>query len=431
MESAFAQTNSLPRGLYQLFCPLKPRLFPRNSKKNKAKIAVFFLAALVFLGPLAVLAAPLNYSSDTAVSLTSPAINFTIIASSAADTLVVNATSVVATLSSSTGGNFTLTSASRDLIIASSSAGGTVSQSCVSGIASTTISQSTGSSNYTITPAAAACAIAISNVNSSVSNNSVTITWTTNFQSDSAVSYGTTVSYGSTANGSGGTTSHSVSISSLSYGTTYHYSVSSSAGTTNATSSDATFTTSAQPSSGISASISGGSAAISFGCLDPKSPQYNPSANFNLQSLCFASPTSPGTATPTSTIATSTTSALQAQLNTLMATLQSLIAQARQRGAALPPGMEQPAAPAATVAFLRNLYVGLSGADVNSLQLFLIVQNRGPMAKKLAKAKTGATGYFGPLTKSALIEFQKSAGIKPASGYLGPKTRIYINSLAR
>jgi hypothetical protein len=79
---------------------------------------------------------------------------------------------------------------------------------------------------------------------SSVTSSGATITWTTNEASSSVVEYGTTTSYGSTATGSSGVTSHSVGLSGLSAGTTYHYRVKSTDGSGNtATSSDYTFTT--------------------------------------------------------------------------------------------------------------------------------------------------------------------------------------------
>jgi len=71
-----------------------------------------------------------------------------------------------------------------------------------------------------------------------------------------------------------------------------------------------------------------------------------------------------------------------------------------------------------------DLDVGSTGGRVTLLQSFLIQQNSGPAAVALAKA--GATGAFGPLTKSALIEYQSVHGISPASGYFGPVTRAYL-----
>ncbi|MBU2565620.1 MAG: pre-peptidase C-terminal domain-containing protein [Candidatus Thermoplasmatota archaeon] len=84
---------------------------------------------------------------------------------------------------------------------------------------------------------------------SSITSSGATITWTTDEASSSVVEYGTTTSYGSTATGSNGVTSHSVSLSGLTAGTTYHYRVKSadSSGNT-ATSGDYTFTTTAASS---------------------------------------------------------------------------------------------------------------------------------------------------------------------------------------
>lgn len=69
----------------------------------------------------------------------------------------------------------------------------------------------------------------------------------------------------------------------------------------------------------------------------------------------------------------------------------------------------------------RILRIGMSGVDVKSLQQALIVKMVGPAARALESHK--ATGYFGNLTKKALIEFQLSAHILPATGNYGPKTR--------
>ncbi len=74
------------------------------------------------------------------------------------------------------------------------------------------------------------------------------------------------------------------------------------------------------------------------------------------------------------------------------------------------------AAPVSTsgYTFAKDLTVGSRGADVTALQNMLGV--------------TPATGYFGSLTKAALIKFQLSKGITPAAGYFGPKTRGIVNA---
>lgn len=71
-----------------------------------------------------------------------------------------------------------------------------------------------------------------------------------------------------------------------------------------------------------------------------------------------------------------------------------------------------------------DLELGAQGSSVTTLQTFLIVKDTGPAAEALKAA--GATGYFGPVTQRALIEYQKAHGISPAVGYYGPVTRAYI-----
>lgn len=67
------------------------------------------------------------------------------------------------------------------------------------------------------------------------------------------------------------------------------------------------------------------------------------------------------------------------------------------------------------ITFTRNLKVGISGADVKCLQALL---NVAPQ-----------TGYFGSLTKNAVIAYQQKEGISPAVGFVGPLTRAKLNVL--
>ncbi|MBI3804681.1 MAG: fibronectin type III domain-containing protein [Nitrospirae bacterium] len=105
----------------------------------------------------------------------------------------------------------------------------------------------------------------------SLSNNSATISWTTNEPADTQVQFGTTSAYGSsTSLNSSLSTSHSQSLTGLSASTTYHFRVISKDAANNAaTSGDNTFTTPAAPDttpptfSGIAAgSLSNSSAVI-------------------------------------------------------------------------------------------------------------------------------------------------------------------------
>lgn len=71
--------------------------------------------------------------------------------------------------------------------------------------------------------------------------------------------------------------------------------------------------------------------------------------------------------------------------------------------------------------FTRDLQLGAKGDDVTALQNMLI--GGGYMASGYP------LGYFGGVTKAALIKFQLANGIKPAAGYFGAITRAKIASV--
>jgi peptidoglycan hydrolase-like protein with peptidoglycan-binding domain len=75
------------------------------------------------------------------------------------------------------------------------------------------------------------------------------------------------------------------------------------------------------------------------------------------------------------------------------------------------------AARAQEASFPRDLQVGATGDDVRALQKFL--SDSGHLS-------AAPTGYFGALTKKAVASWQKSAGISPAAGYVGPKSRARL-----
>jgi hypothetical protein len=117
--------------------------------------------------------------------------------------------------------------------------------------------------------------------------------------------------------------------------------------------------------------------------------------------------------------ASSSIPSLEATIAALQAELQTLLAEA---------GMSSAATPSSTAyVFTRNLGWGATGADVKQLQTFLIAQDKGPEAEKLASV--GATGYLGLLTENALSEYQRAVGIVPAIGFFGPITRTKLNAL--
>jgi len=78
--------------------------------------------------------------------------------------------------------------------------------------------------------------------------------------------------------------------------------------------------------------------------------------------------------------------------------------------------------------FTQPLYLGKKNTDVTYLQIFLKNQGTDIYLQGLV------TGYFGPLTKGAVIKFQVKYGIisttsSPAAGLVGPKTRAKINGI--
>ncbi len=77
--------------------------------------------------------------------------------------------------------------------------------------------------------------------------------------------------------------------------------------------------------------------------------------------------------------------------------------------------------------FERNLGPGSVGEDVKRLQEWL---NKNGF--KVAESGLGSLGnettYFGDKTKQAIISYQFSRKIDPASGFFGPKTRAVLNS---
>ncbi len=74
--------------------------------------------------------------------------------------------------------------------------------------------------------------------------------------------------------------------------------------------------------------------------------------------------------------------------------------------------------------FTRSLKIGSSGADVAALQQILIAKGF-----LIFNAKS-TPGYFGGLTKTAVVNFQKSLGLSPV-GSVGPMTRTALNAITR
>ena len=96
-----------------------------------------------------------------------------------------------------------------------------------------------------------------------------------------------------------------------------------------------------------------------------------------------------------------------------------------QASAALPPGQ------ATKAAILKDLLKGSSGEEVKTLQELLLKE--GVYSQGLI------TGFFGELTKQAVVRFQEKYAdeiLKPASlingtGYVGKSTRAKINLILK
>lgn len=105
-----------------------------------------------------------------------------------------------------------------------------------------------------------------------------------------------------------------------------------------------------------------------------------------------------------------TNSDLQAQINSLLATIRSLQAQLGQSGGTTTT--------VSSTVFTRDLTIGSTGSDVTALQTWLIGKGYAIPA--------GATGYFGTQTQAAVAAFQTANGIMPTAGYFGPVTRTRV-----
>ena len=114
-----------------------------------------------------------------------------------------------------------------------------------------------------------------------------------------------------------------------------------------------------------------------------------------------------------------TSTDLQAQINSLLATIAALQAQLA--------GTTGSSSTGAGYTFNTNLTVGSRGTDVMNLQKVLNMSADTRVAATGAGSPGNETSTFGPATKAAVIKWQIKSGITPAAGYVGPVSRAKLN----
>jgi peptidoglycan hydrolase-like protein with peptidoglycan-binding domain len=100
----------------------------------------------------------------------------------------------------------------------------------------------------------------------------------------------------------------------------------------------------------------------------------------------------------------------QAKINQIIAQINALKAQLAQTTVSV-----------LSTSITKDLQIGSTGVQVTALQTYL-------NTKGFLKSKP--TGYYGQLTKTAVIKWQANTGISP-TGYVGPKSRGVLNTLVQ
>jgi peptidoglycan hydrolase-like protein with peptidoglycan-binding domain len=89
-----------------------------------------------------------------------------------------------------------------------------------------------------------------------------------------------------------------------------------------------------------------------------------------------------------------------------------------------------------SIVFTKNLGLWTANKEVKGLQQYLNAAGF-TLAEKGAGSLGEETTFFGNLTKAALIRFQEAyveeiltpVGLNKGTGFFGPSTRAYVNSL--
>ncbi|KKW31234.1 MAG: hypothetical protein UY74_C0020G0011 [Candidatus Kaiserbacteria bacterium GW2011_GWC2_52_8b] len=121
----------------------------------------------------------------------------------------------------------------------------------------------------------------------------------------------------------------------------------------------------------------------------------------------------------------STSSSGNSAIDALRVQIAALLAQIAALQGKATPNVNAYANANANASFKRDLETGATGDDVKALQAYLNTHGYA-VSSSGAGSSGNETTKFGGLTRAALIKLQKAAGITPAAGYFGPKTRAYV-----
>lgn len=396
-------------------------------RRGKVRVIRFvFLSSLataagfLLVATLPAHAAPLDFTSATPVALTSPSTTLTIATNSFADSLTVNATSVLVGMSATTGGSFTIVSPTYGLSVTKTNGDGVLAATCSSNLVDTLVlSQASGATTYTIVPTRGACTPAA----------------TSTTPAPAPVPVGGSVLPPSFKidNGAAITTSSTVTLSFAAPPTVASFVITTAYGNESSTATSSFASTISLNLCAGFASCGSGSYTVAVNFLDSNGG-FIASSSESIDYLPTGTAVPPVTPTSTPAVATSTltnipknatTSELETFLAALETELQTLLKEAAAKGITI-SGVPSSTVSSSPYVFTRNLSLWDQGQDVNKLQRYLVAQDKGPAAEALARH--GTTDTFGPLTYAALKEFQKAVGILPDSGYFGPITRGYVRT---